>query len=570
MMKRFFTLFFLSALVSGVFALPVDKEAARAVAAKTLNKGRAVKVEAVPVAFSSQAKSRIAAHAPQAVHQKAPAYYLFNASDGNGFVIVSGEDQLPAVFGYSDTGCLSATDEIPEGLAAILGMYEEYVAAVRSGKAKLPAENAQPASSSLPAVVAPLLTSKWGQDSPFNIYCPRSGGKTVPCGCAATAMAQIMYYWKYPAQGKGYISYNSGDIGGVLSKDLSGSYYDWSVMGDDAESNSSTEARQAVGTLCYDCGISIAMNYTLSGSGAYADNSMRAFVNNFSYRASTMRHLRRECFSSEAQWMELVKSELAAARPVYYGGFSTEGGHAFILDGYNAENLVHVNWGWFGSYDAFYDIALLNPGTSEFSARQSMIIGIMPDETGTDTQFQQSSGVLDKGFYTTRASQNASSNLPTMIVSITNYSMLRKTYTLGVGLFDANGNLLEDISVSEESKRTVTLAGNQGNSSVRLTSKLPATYTEGDYILRVISREEGYEEWILPDVVGGSEVNNLTKCYVEGGTVYFNSSSSAIDAPAFSDSRQDAIFDLQGRRLNAAFESLPRGIYIIHGKKVRK
>ena len=575
-MKRFFTFFCLSALLAEVFALPVDPSAARAIAEKTLNKGRGVKVEAVPFQFSSKAKARVAAYAPQTASQTSPAYYLFNASDGNGFAIVAGEDQLPEVFGYSTTGNLNATDEIPEGLAVLLGMYEEYVEAVRKGKAKLPAENAQPASSSLPSFVAPLLKTKWGQGSPFNLLCPKSGNKTVPCGCVATAMSQVMYYWKHPAQGKGYITYNSGEIGGVRTKDLSESYYDWSVMGLDAASNSSAEAKQAVSTLCYDCGISVAMVYNPSGSGAYSENAMRAFAGNFSYRASTLRHLERAYHSSDSAWLEVVKSELAAGRPVMFGAQSNggsgsdAGGHAFVLDGYDTKGFVHVNWGWDGSYNSYYDIALLNPGNYEFSVRQACVIGIMPDETGTDTQLAQTPVLMNNSFFVSKTSLAASSNLPTQIVNLQNYSMLRKTFEIGMGLFDASGNFLEEISTSTVDKRTVTLGGNHGDGQIRLASKLPATYTSGDYILRIVCREEGYEDWIIPYVYGGAEENNLVKIYVEDGVIYFNSFSSAIDALSFSDSKQPVIFDLQGRRLATDFELLPHGLYIIQGKKVWK
>ena len=121
------------------------------------------------------------------------AYYVFNSGQTQGgYVIVAGDDRAPAVLGYSDKGAFD-TEAIPEAMQELLDSYAEQIKALSQGYKTVSLTSSGPA-------IAPMLTSCWNQKSPHNLLLPFVNGNRAVVGCAATAMAQIMYYWKWPAR----------------------------------------------------------------------------------------------------------------------------------------------------------------------------------------------------------------------------------------------------------------------------------------------------------------------------------------------------------------------------------
>lgn len=324
------------------------------------------------------------------VKQGTPCFYVFNRNEKNGgFVIVSADDRAETILGYADSGYFNI-DSISDNMAYWLGTYTDELAFL----ATLPeSENIsvaipkteQKATNDFPTAVAPLLGSTaWNQGSPYNLQCPLYDGiNHSVTGCVATAMAQIMYYHKWPLIGTGaseaYVT-RSYEIS-VPSVNFASTTYDWNNMTPTYNSSSTTAEQNAVATLMYHCGVSVSMDYAES-SGAYSSDVPTALVNYFGYDNS-IRKISRSYYEKD-EWKNILKAELSASRPVYYSGRSNSGGHAFVCDGYDADGLFHFNWGWGGSDNGYFEISALTPGTSGIGAGsadgynqgQAVVIGI--------------------------------------------------------------------------------------------------------------------------------------------------------------------------------------------------
>lgn len=236
--------------------------------------------------------------------------------------------------------------------------------------------------------VQPLLKTTWGQNAPYNQHCPQRTNadgelENCPVGCVALALGQIMKYYNYPETGKGSKSYQPFGLSEPVSADFENTEYKWDLMRDSyvrlgSYKSYTEEEADAVATLLFHTGVSVGTIYQLTGSSAFAyGNIPRDLVENFRYAEEEIRYLSRSDYGKE-EWMALIFNELSNGRPIFYAGNSpTYGGHAFVLDGYDATGKVHINWGWRGTDNDYYDIGLLT-GENNYSDNQSMVIGIMP------------------------------------------------------------------------------------------------------------------------------------------------------------------------------------------------
>lgn len=313
-----------------------------------------------------------------------PLLYIFNIT-GTGFVIISAEDEVYPVLGWSFNGEYSDRG-IPPALEEWLKSYTDQIVYIRdhglSGDEEthqmwrhysvLP-EDFIPSSGSKAGDVAPLLTCKWNQSNIYNALCPVDidgpGGRAL-AGCVATAMGQVLYYYRYPDTGSGISSYNHSQYGS-LSVDHGNTYYDWNGMGNMAISKS----HLAIAELLYHLGVSVEMNYGPNASGAYSQNAANALKDHFNYD-QTLMLVTKNNYSSNA-WASLLRSNLDEGHPLYYHGFGS-GGHAFNVDGYQGTNHFHFNWGWSGSYDGYFFLNNLNPGGQSFTNGQGAIINFKP------------------------------------------------------------------------------------------------------------------------------------------------------------------------------------------------
>ena len=272
------------------------------------------------------------------------------AEGQNAFVIVTNDDSSKPIVGYSFTEYNDK--EVPENFQWWLRAMNASIAK-NAQKALLPA--------GLPESVSPLLRTTWGQMAPFNRLCP----SRFPTGCVATAMAQFMYYYRYPLQGTG--THANGD----LTFDYGNTVFQWGNMLASYDEYNVQQAN-AVATLMLACGIAVDMVYESDGSGAYFSDIVDALKDHFGYQKGNLYN--RNSYADD--WMGLIYNELSGQRPVLYGGQNESNGHVFIIDGYDAEGNVHINWGWNGNYDGYFDINALDPeGDGGYNQQQQMIVG---------------------------------------------------------------------------------------------------------------------------------------------------------------------------------------------------
>lgn len=321
-------------------------------------------------------------------------FYIFNVGNKQGFVIVSGDDAAKPVLGYSDSGEIDM-DDVPENMAEWLKLNELYVKNRAKNAAVKQEEHIYSGNGTV--VVAPLLGEIcWGQDYPFNEKCPTytAGGQETHyySGCVVTAATQIMGYYKYPQRGTGTKSYTFKDE--TLTADFGNTVYDWDNMlpyypGEGV----SQEQVSAAATLAYHFGIAVEMIYAEEGSGTYTMLVPGALRDHFGYDTATT--MRKRNYYSSSEWLYLIKEELDAGRPVYYGATSDDsnGGHAFVCDGYDSEGFVHINWGWYGKSNGYFLVNHMNPsdlgeggGTGGYNTDQEIITGIQPS-TGSTAEF---------------------------------------------------------------------------------------------------------------------------------------------------------------------------------------
>ncbi len=293
-----------------------------------------------------------------------------------GWAIVSADDRAPAVIAYSEKGFFDALNikKLP-----FYFWFESYENQIRElVKSDISQKHTSWTISNISkvsnkATVEPLIKVEWNQSAGWNASCPvdeRGPGGRVYAGCVAVAMAQCMSVYKHPTQGYGSFQYNHSTYGNQYVN-FANAQYKWDLMEDKA-------ANEHVALLLYHLGVSVSMGYGYDGSGAYSTNVPSAIKNYFDY-SNTAAHVRKSSYSDEA-WVNLLKEELVNGRPIYYSGDGGDGaaGHAFNVDGVDYQDRFHLNWGWSGSYNGYFLITSLLPGTNNFSFGQAAVINFKP------------------------------------------------------------------------------------------------------------------------------------------------------------------------------------------------
>lgn len=312
---------------------------------------------------------------PDDKENKVP-FYFFTDTVTKNFVIISGDKRMKTILGYS-SGSKNDTSNLPIALTDILHLYANQYNYIRSSSDE-EFENEEIRYHSV-APIKPLLATTWGQGKPFNNFCPTG----TPSGCVATAMAQIMNHHHYPTKGNGFFAYTSRTNRHKLSMNFSEMLLDWDSMCDNYQVSYNKENEDAVAKLMYACGVSVSMDYTSKGSGAYDCDVPYALINYFGYNRCVTDYMK--AYYKEQEWKDLIYTELKAGNPILYCGVdSREGGHAFIVDGIDEEERVHINWGWDGNDNGYFELNALNPGKYNFSTQESMVVHISPEYEGHD------------------------------------------------------------------------------------------------------------------------------------------------------------------------------------------
>ena len=433
--------------------------------------------------------------------QQTTPYYIFNFADHAGYAVVGGDDRMPAIVGYSDRGTLN-TDSLPENLKSFLAAYKATVEAVEKGDSSavknVKAAMKRVAGSYTP--VSPLLGEiVWNQSAPFNNLCPKYDGEhTAVTGCVATAMAQIMRYWKYPSSLLEDIpAYTSQGYNIPIESIQKGIGYDWDNMLENYNDSYTPEQAVAVATLMQHVGASVKMQYG-SQSGAYDKDVVSALTQYFGYDKNIIKFLERANFEWE-DWNKILQDELGKKRPIYYSGQSSSGGHAFVCDGMDADGYYHINWGWGGTSNDYFDITILNPNVRGAGASASSngynnynlaIVGIVPDEA----QDKQPSFVYDR-FVVTNYNLTCSTQRQSASDSFSgtaSYTLtcldkdLQATFTIGIK--NEKGDI---VPISSERQTMYVLKNEAQNINVTFNYALPV----GAYKIFAIQSTDNGKTW---------------------------------------------------------------------------
>ena len=352
--------------------------------------------------------------------------YVFNADQQKGYVVVSGDERTPAILGYSEEGMYDET-LAPQNLRSWLQHYADEIAIIQRQHITGPKRavaNCGPA-------IDMQTTSTWDQTSPYNTQCPmvtsysdedctqriRDAQQAVT-GCAATALAQVLYTWKDELQATGAsvtqeipartghkwrdpnVSQNGQRINAWLQFNEeaipAGTTIDWGNLVDDCHQEGVTEEQKAaVAQLMHICGAAMNMNYGVAyGSGSSASDAGGGMA---AYNYLGFEHVRFHVQPLYAyqEWLQMLYDEVKVAKAVYFGGQSSSSGHGFVIDGYDHEDLFHVNWGWSGNGNGYYRINSLLPihqGTGGaivndgFRMEQIFVTGLYPHATAPSDQ----------------------------------------------------------------------------------------------------------------------------------------------------------------------------------------
>ncbi|MDD5706355.1 MAG: C10 family peptidase [Kiritimatiellae bacterium] len=317
-----------------------------------------------------------------------------------GFVLVRSDDLLPPVKLHTARGSF---DDLPPLFAEVLRIEltaecEALDALQARGEKPDPRHAAQwqqlldaGAAPLMPVTTEPLAsgeiltTTAWGQGQPYNLYCPVAaggpGGRVV-AGCVAIAMSQIMRYHQHPAAIAADSVYtdNQGACQGThRASDAGLQAYDWAAMPNTLYLDSPAAEQQAVARLVYHAGVTVTMDYEFDGSGALSTDVANALRDSFGYACD---NLVLKWFYTDAKWYQKIASDIDARRPVYYSFSESDfgNGHAVVCDGYRNGDEIHLNLGWYGSYDAWYNLDTVKCAGYEWTVHYA-VYGIRPQPT---------------------------------------------------------------------------------------------------------------------------------------------------------------------------------------------
>ena len=430
----------------------------------------ALRIARTYVNISKKAAKNLKTRAAATITQQ--PYYVFNDDTGKGFVVVAGDDKMGEVLAYSHEASIDMANLNPEARYLFDSYRQVYEELGKNKGLTTRAETATKATDD----VQPLLKSKWGQDYPY------SKQTQYVTGCVATAVAQVMYYHKWPAQGKGQESYKVTFDNTVRSADFTKSHYDWdNMLPDYNRRNVTTKQEDAVALLMNDVGIATNMQYTDRISGTQSYMAERALRNYFDYDAALVTRAN----EGVDNLIEIVKKELRNGFPLYISGDSRSGGgHAWVCDGFDKEDMFHMNFGWNGQANGYYSLATLSVTStgSEFNGAQLsfnkriQVIAIHPNKPNTpkiddDIAYQSPTIKFNNDgmmAFVGDAPTTTSDAAKVMFTGFVNYANAVLVGDIGLGIYDQEGKLVK-----------VTPYGQDGR---KIFSKERFVFNDGEWI----------------------------------------------------------------------------------------
>ena len=525
-----------------------------------------------------------------------PSLYIYNVSNGQGFVIVSADDRFIPVLGYglstadvqqetdngqlvldrqqnssdvpqtSSDGQQSRQDEdvqdmvLPDGFCYWLDFLNREMAAVSPSYTPM----MRAASSVQPQSIDPLLTTKWNQTTPYNNLIP-----TYATGCVATATAQVMKFWNYPLHGTGR---HTNAYFPQYSADFSATAYDWANMKDEYGGKRDTKAEvNAVATLMYHLGVATDMYWTADNSSTPNMYAAYALVNYFGYNKN-LRSETRDHMSTQA-WKELLLEQLASGHPLCYSGMTAETsgaeGHFFVCDGYDAStDKFHFNWGWGGVYDGYFSLSALDPIgegqagalTGSFNYAQQVFVDVQPTETDTYVAHFDADDVFPLANYSDKT------KVTMRALHISN-NALSFAGSIGLAAYSPEGALLQYVPSSQSFPGSLTTGKSNDQLDVELNL---ADMADGTYVacLAVRHNEHPLTPYPVRAFYGKTTFYEMT---LKDGHVTFAPFEGQfivdnVTSPSVLEKKDGHIYNLQGIRMPET-KTPSKGIYVSGTRK---
>ena len=392
-------------LICSLQAKPVDVQTAKSLGVKFMKVNTEMKSASAELTYTAYADNGQA------------AFYVF-AVQPRGFVIVSADDRARPILGYSTES--NFTPQLPDGLMTFFDNYKAGFSQMYSNKDERTAEaiadwtsvatTGKLSSVKLDRSVGPLMTSIWNQTDLYNNMAPEDPSSVYSghckSGCVANAMSQIMRYWEWPRTGTGSYGYYANSYYGNYGwqeANFGEATYRYELMPDFLDFASPQAEVDATALLEFHAGVSVDMGYGPSASGAYSGDVGPAMLEYFRYSPDLEHRDKQD--GNNTQWKNDLRANLDAGMPIYYASQGEVGGHAYVLDGYDDNDMFHLNWGWAGFDNGWYAINGFYLTFYSFPWYHNAIFNLHPDDEYYDApkavenlEFSYSSGMVEINF----------------------------------------------------------------------------------------------------------------------------------------------------------------------------
>ncbi|MBQ6729143.1 MAG: thiol protease/hemagglutinin PrtT [Bacteroidales bacterium] len=353
MKKSILYLLLVTLFIGDLQAKPVDVNKAKALGVKFMNVNTEIKSDQSDLVYTAYTDSGQA------------CFYVFSVQP-KGFVIVAADDRAKPILGYSTESNFIA--QLPDGLKTFFDNY-------KAGFTQMFANNIERTEQAIAdwksleqtgkltvrrsVVVGPLLSSIWNQTDLYNNMAPYDPNSIYSqhckSGCVANTMSQLMRYWEWPRSGTGshgYDAYSYYGNYGWQEANFEEATYRFELMPDFLDFASPQAEVDATALLEYHAGVSVDMGYGPDASGAYSGDVPDALIDHFRY-SPNLTYREKDWYSFE-EWENFIYDNLDAGMPLYYASSGPDGGHAYVLDGYDDFYMFHLNWGWAGFDNGYY------------------------------------------------------------------------------------------------------------------------------------------------------------------------------------------------------------------------
>ena len=359
------------------------------------------------------------------VNQTFKHLYVFNVEANEGFVIVSGDDRTQSILGYAYTGEINM-GQMPCNMKWLLSYYDTAIGQLGDD---FPQSASTTLSSATYAEIPAIVGTQWGQGDPYNAQCPQHEGERCITGCVATAMAQVMNHNRWPQSATADIPAYTTTTHAIAMPALPAKQFNWDNM-----------TATAIAELMLYCGQAVKMDYTPAASGAMTNTVPGAMRDIFGY--STAANIVQRGSYTDDQWVDMIYKELQEGYPVlYFGQSATDGGHAFIVDGY-ADGKYHINWGWNGYCDGYFTLDKLNPNMEDgFNLGQEMVINAWRPAGAEDTNRPKTvvKGITTSTRFLERTATGEAFPSFAVTTTVENDMSTAANIQTGLALYDDNG-----------------------------------------------------------------------------------------------------------------------------------